>query len=360
VRLLARLVLVLLGLVVALGAIELAFRLEFSNDEIRYYIADPVPATGGRWVDHPFFPFVGRPNAEYDFQIPVNGVQANVKVKNNSYGFRSHELPTEKAAGDYFVIALGESTTWGSASETNALTWPELLEARLQAKYPERHVRVFNFGTQNVTVAYSVVALALIGMRIHPDLIIVYHGFNELGVAIAPNYRPDHSHFFRDLGMGLSWPGFQRTMPRILLSSYTIAYLSSLADQRIGANNLSFYVQWPIDFDESLDDEGVKRGMSRDWEHLMTVEALARGSGARTLYSTFQYFDGKDHSYELVNDSLREFFAAHDLEYVDQDVLIPDFDSTLQYDVCHFTRAGDEMMAENFFRKIVAEGFVVH
>ena len=355
---LKRLALVVLGLVVAFGAIELVLRLTFSPPEIARYVAAPAPAEGPFWVDHPFFPFIGRANAEYAIQVPVNGTDVNVSVKNNAYGFRSHELPFEKSPQDYFVITLGESTTWGAAAETNAATWPELLEARLQAKYPDRRVRVFNFGTNNSTLAYSVVALALVGSRIRPDLVIVYHGFNELGVATDHGYRVDHSHFFRDLALGFPWPTFQVHVASALLSSYTVAYVTGLLDERVGANNLATHVQWPIEFDTTLDDDGIRSAMTREWAHLETVESLARGSGASALYSTFQYFDGNDHTYQLVNESLRNFFAARALKYVDQDALIPDFDSRLQYDPCHFTRAGDEMMADNFFKAIVEAGYV--
>jgi hypothetical protein len=357
-RWLKRLGLILLGLVVALSAVELVLRMKFSPPEIAAYISAPMPEEGPRWVDHPFFPFIGRPNAEYEFSVRVNGADVAVKVKNNSYGFRSHEPSFEKSPADYFVVALGESTTWGAAAETNAATWPELLETRLQAKYPERRVRVFNFGTNNATLAYSIAALALIGSRVRPALIIVYHGFNEFGVAVDRGYRVDHSHFFRDLGLGFPWPTFQRHVPAALLSSYTVAYLTGKLDEKVGANSLATAVQWPIEFDESLDDEGIKRAMTREWEHLETVEWLARGSGANALFSTFQYFDGNDHGYQLVNESLRNFFSARGLKYVDQDALIPDFDSRIQYDPCHFTRAGDEMMAANFFDAIVKAGYL--
>jgi lysophospholipase L1-like esterase len=347
-----RLALVTLGLVVVFAAIEIACRLKFSSAEITRFISSPEPIEATRLVDHPFFPFVGRPSTNYELDVPIG---VHVGVSNNAYGFRSHELPTSKTPSDYFILAFGESTTWGDGAETNAATWPEVLEARLRARYPSRNVRVFNFGTQNATLPYSVVALALIGVHIQPDLVIVYRGFNELGPATARGYRYDHSHFFRNLSLGIQWQGFQRSIPRAFLASYAIAYLTGLADSAIGADNLSFYVQHPLEFDPSMDEEGVKRALTREWEHLLTVDAIARGYDAGTLFSTFQYYDGKDRLYRVVNDTLRTFFEKHRVAYVDPDALIPDFDRSLQFDACHFTRAGDELMAQNFFKKIVVD-----
>jgi lysophospholipase L1-like esterase len=354
----ARLALLVLGLIVALAAVEIAFRIAFSANEIREYVNSPLPMEAARWVDHPFLPFVGRPSTQYTLQVPVNGTQVDVTVMNNAYGFRSHELPATKAPSDYFVVTLGESTTWGSAAATNAETWPELLEAKLRARYPERNVRVFNFGTQNVTLPYSIVALALVGVHLHPDLVITYHGYNEFGAATADNYRIDHSHFFRDLQLDERWLGFQRSIPRALLASYAITYLTDQADRRLGANNLADYVQRPIRFDQSYHDEDVRRVLLRDWQHLRTVDALARGYGGTALFSTFQYFDGTDRFHQIVNETLRATFDQYGLAYVDEEALIPDSDRRLQYDPCHFTDAGNEVMAENFFQAIVARGLV--
>ena len=347
-----RLGLVVIGFAVVFALLEVVLRVRFRHGEIVTYVGEPVPDAASRWVDHPFFPFVGRSDAAYDIEVPVNGAEVVVHVQNNSYGFRSHEFPERKTPGDFFIVALGESTTWGAAAETNALTWPELLETRLRARYPTRNIRVFNLGTQNVTLPYSVVALSLFAPLTQPDLVITYHGYNDFGPATARGFRFDHSHFFRDLAIGLRFPGFQRSLPRRALSSYAIAYLSALADDAISANNLAYYVQRNITV-AHLDDEGIKRVLMREWEHMRTIDAVARGYGGTALFSTFQFFDGEDRHHRLVNESLRTFFTANRLAYVDQEALIPDSDTSLQYDPCHFTRAGDERMAANFFAYVV-------
>jgi lysophospholipase L1-like esterase len=351
-----RLSLAALGLLLAFAVLEVALRLTLTPEDVRRLTSPESPMEAARWADHPFLPFVGKPETTYTFDVPIEGVRNVVEVRNNAFGFRSHELPAEKKPSDYFVVAFGESTTWGAIAQTNAQTWPELLEAKLQARYPDRNVRVFNFGTQNATAAYSLVTLSLIGVHIHPDLVIAYHGFNEIGPALAPDYRSDHAHFFRNLALAHQWHGYQMSLPRSWLASYAVTYVTALLDERIGAHRLGFYVSWPIENPD--DDEDPEPALERSFEHLRTMAAVARGYGAAALFSTFQFYDGDDPLNRAYNVLLRKFFAENDFAYVDLDGELPDYDRSLQFDECHFTHVGRERVAESFYAKIVAEGFL--
>ena len=88
------------------------------------------------------------------------------------------------------------------------------------------------------------------------------------------------------------------------------------------------------------------------------MAAIARGNGAAVLFSTFQFYDGDNPFWRYTNETLKRLFEQEAIPYVDQDALIADYDRSLQFDVCHFTPAGDALMATNFFRKIVEEGFL--
>ena len=121
-----------------------------------------------RWQSHPFLTFVGRASETLEFD---HGDVVE-RVSNNSYGFRTHTFPETKTDEDFFVLCLGGRTTYGFRVPTNDQTWPELLEAKLRAQYPERNVRVFNLGLDEATTTASVVALGLVGVHVKPDLVI--------------------------------------------------------------------------------------------------------------------------------------------------------------------------------------------
>ncbi len=350
--------LILLGLLAGGVALELACRAIFSAEEIAGRVGPENPGVSAWWVDHPFLPFVGRSGVDYAMSTEEGGRPLLLRVRNNEYGFRAHELPdSPKAPEDYVIVALGGSTTWGAHAPTNAETWPELLEAKLGESYPARNVKVFNLGTSMGTSVYSVVALALIGVHLDPDLVIVYHGYNDEGPATSEGFRRDHSHFYSDLNLASRSFGFQAALPRWLLGSWAVVWASRLIDDALGAQSLASYVTDGGRFDQDLSaSEEVVARLKENWRTLEVIDAMARGRDARTLFSTFQFRDPDRH--REVNESLRALFADKRLDFVDQDALIPDHDPSLQYDVCHFTAKGRDLLAENFHRAIKERAWI--
>lgn len=345
---------VALGVGAAFAFVEVALRFTKGPGWAAEQLGPEVPETAARWEGHTFLPFVGRRSSEYEFDFPQEAGPARVRVRNNEEGFRSLELPREKRPEDYFIVTLGESTTWGAIAPTNAETWPERLAAKLQERYPARRVRAFNFGVQNANGAYSVVSLALLGIAVQPDLVIAYHGFNETASALATSYRFDHTHYFRDLDLEHSWHGFAASLPAWLRWSYVMILLASEADESIGARRLSFYIGDGSDLITPAESEWPAR-FERNWMTLQSIDSIARGHGAKALFSTFQFFNGDDPLYRAVNDSLRQFFQERKLDFVDLDTAMPDFDPGLQFDGCHFTHVGRERVADVFYQRIVAD-----
>jgi hypothetical protein len=202
--------------------------------------------------------------------------------------------------------------------------------------------------------------LALIGIHIQPDLVIDYEGWNDTGSSIAWNYRTDHSHYFSDLDPD-SVGVVQRFLPAWALSVRVIALATFVLENWLGINDLGSYVTkfslpWP----------DMRLGLQRTLNNFRTIHSIARGQGAETIFATFQFFQGS--SFATIpllegswsrSDAYRRFFDANGFLYVDQDLLIPDGDRTIQYDDGHFTAKGEKMMAQNFFDYIVARKLVV-
>jgi len=342
-----KLILVVSGVLLAFALIEVALRISISPDELKVTFNTASPADSARWVQHPFLPFAGRPNADYTFHNQRDSSTEHIQT--NSYGFRSHEFPTVKGPKDYFIVCLGESTTYGEAA-SNDLTWPEVLERKLQQHYPDRHIEVFNMGTDMATSVVSVVNLALIGTHLRPDLVIAYHGYNDAASIGTQNFRTDHSHFYTNLDPSKVWRGIERSLPRWALSSYAIAYAAGASDLVFRLNDLGNVVTQP-----RTDDPDRFKGMEANLRNLDTLSSIAKGRGGTALFSTFQFTDGNNPFNREFNERLRRFFQQKGFEYVDQDALIPDYDDSINTDECHFTQKGREMMAENFFQYIVRE-----
>jgi len=341
--------LIAFGLFAGFLAAELGLRL-FTPDGFWRHFDTASPLQSGRWVSHPFLPYAGGPDKEVVLKNDDQGIE---RIVTNSYGFRAHEFVEEKADGDYIILCFGGSTTYGYRVESNELTWPELLEARLSERYPDRNVRAFNMGLDMATTAMSVVNMGLVGVHLEPDLVIVYHGYNDLAAIGASNHRTDHAHFYGDLHAESVRRGYQSAVPGFLRNSYVVHLATGALDRRGGVNDLAREVQR-----ERFSDTDRFKGMESTLQNLATVGAMADGAGADTLYSTFQFADGQNPTYLEFNERLRAFFDEEGLDYVDQAALLPDNDPAINVDACHFTGEGRERLVENFHDRIVELGLL--
>jgi len=346
-----RLTLVAVGLVLGLVACEVALRLVTAAGGVP---VTPLRIEHGRWTAHPFLPFAGIPAAEYRLNDRTEQGELRFEhIKNNAYGFRSHEFPPGRGERDVYIVCLGGSTTYGRRVESNASTWPELLERRLAERYPDRHFTVFNLGIDRATSAVSVVNMALVAAHLDPHLVIVYQGYNDSAAMGARDYRTDHAHFYSDFDPARVWRGVQRSLPGWLAWSYAANRAAHALDRLLELNDLAAEVGKP-----RLESDDPYAGMDTMLGNLTTIRSIAEGAGARTLFSTFQFRDGDDPLHAGFNRHLREFFEGRGYDFVDQARLLPDRDPTINTDVCHFTPKGREMLADNFFQHIVEHGLV--
>lgn len=343
--------LIALGLLLALATIEAAVRIDRSLRPERYtglpVIGPSLTPAETRWVDHPFLPFVGRPNSEIADHHPEYG-GVRTLTTNNAHGFRSRPFADVREPGGRTVLTFGGSTTWGAIAETNATTWPGLLEDALRRHYPADDVRVFNFGTSTATSAFTAVTLATLGLHLNPDLVIVYHAKTDYEPLRRDDYRSDHAHYFRDLDLEKMWPGWVPSLPAAFGNSLAVTVAAAALDAEAQLGDLMTHVTRP-----GPANVDPAHGVSRLIAHLDTVHSIATGNGARALFSTFQFRDGETAALAAVNQALRDHFTAKRRHFVDQDSLIPDDSPDLHIDDCHLTRRGREWIATNFYDYIV-------
>lgn len=339
------LLLPLIGLLAACTLLEVATRIRFYPEGPGREFDTSFRSRTPRWIPHPFLPYAGPPNATITTE---NDDGSTERIVTNSYGFRTHEFADDPDPEEFRVLCFGESTTFGYKAADNDHTWPGLLESRLRRAYPEKKISVFNLGMDMATSAFSVVNLALIGVHLQPDLVIAYHGCNDVTVANASNYRWDHSHVFRNLDTSRS-AGVQARLPAWLLRSQAILVVSGTIDRWLGSLDLYKLATKPFPPAEKPDVT-----FSQLLVNLATLHSLASGVGSETLFSTFQFREGDVPLFHQYNQALRRQFRRRGWNWVDQDALLPDRDERLQVDSCHFSQAGREKLADNFFDAIVA------
>ncbi len=119
--------------------------------------------------DHPTRLWVQAPNL--DIELPEHG-----RLQTNKLGFRDGPVIIPKPAGEYRVLSLGESSTWGHGvrvEETYSAALQRLLERSGMS------ARVINAGIPAYTVQQSAIFLAEEGAELQPDVILVYHQTND-------------------------------------------------------------------------------------------------------------------------------------------------------------------------------------
>ncbi len=94
------------------------------------------------------------------------------KLSTNSLGFRSGEISIQKPKGEYRILILGDSATFGWPLNDRE-NYPYFLEKILRLKYPHKNIRVINAAVPGYTTFQGVQFLKEKGWSLSPNLIIV-------------------------------------------------------------------------------------------------------------------------------------------------------------------------------------------
>lgn len=118
--------------------------------------------------------------------LPLTDVAAPAAIRDrtrwvfhtNSRGFNSPEIPYQKPAGTFRVVALGDSSTfgWGVGAEEN---YPRLLESELERRNPRATIEVVNLGVCGYSSLQGRILLQREALRYHPDVMTLSYGSND-------------------------------------------------------------------------------------------------------------------------------------------------------------------------------------
>lgn len=252
-----------------------------SIDKLRPEELDPVAAAfkNSRIQPHPYLAYAGRPG----FQKPATDTDP-VLVAHNSMGFNSAEVSWKKPQGTYRIVCLGGSSTYGIGPSSTWTNWPVKLGEELSAR-AARPIEVVNLGCQGYSTFESQINLALRGVDLEPDLVVVYHTINDLRCALYPGVVRDNAHW------RAVWP-VERKLPLEAALEHSITYktwrryMTNWAEERM---NLGAYAI--VDFGKYAPDDYAQPtdsdlGFEAYRRNLMNIAALARAHGAEVLFVT--------------------------------------------------------------------------
>lgn len=116
-------------------------------------------------------------------------------LSHNSLGFRGEEFSPEKPDSVFRIVALGGSTTYTVKVNSNNKTYPALLEKILNEEYGYKNAEVINAGVPGYNSWESLINLQFRVLDLNPDLILIYHGTNDVHPRLVPKneYKGDNS-----------------------------------------------------------------------------------------------------------------------------------------------------------------------
>lgn len=310
----------------------------------------------------------------------------NDKNRHNSYGYRSKDISIPKPPGQFRIFCLGGSTVYtdnGSGGDYRK-SWPDLLEKYLQEK-GFGNVQVINSGADGWSSWESLIDLELKILDLEPDMIIIYHGINDIHPRFVwppEAYRGDNSGFraFNSLSSFMPSIFEYSTLLRIMMIKSGLTKPHAAFDKTIDKDADTYYgSQFLQQKAEGIYPQGIFKKISamRMLEinkpiyferNVRNMIAIAKNRGIKVLISTFAYSPLFTHQIEV---SSNEYIFAHKennllLERIAKNMNVDFFDlanklpnsKQYYYDGRHVTLEGATLQAELFGNFLINNGLV--
>jgi tetratricopeptide (TPR) repeat protein len=158
----------LIPLIVLIGICEMGLRVGGLD-------RSPIPSSdfvGGKYG-------IAQADEDLFWSLPpaITRQWGEITVTTNHLGLRSPEIG-EKRPGEFRILCLGESSTFGVKVENNQ-TYSSLLQTRLNDYYHTKRFTVINAGVSAYSSFQSLTYLKLRGLKLKPDLVLWYHEIND-------------------------------------------------------------------------------------------------------------------------------------------------------------------------------------
>lgn len=357
----AAMIFIALAMALLLAA-EVFFRLGYRlYVGFKYQPFPKVPFENLYIEPHPYIPFVNKRNFTTEKGGPANYplhkgkfffgqyTTNNLGFANGIKGDRNIAIP--KPDGLFRINCVGASTT-GNYIECDGqvFSYPMELESNLKSSMAVP-VEVNNCGQGGYNSADIMVRFALQVLDTKPDVVVIYHAYNDIRAYLTPGFESDYSHVRRNLGENYWKFAFAAKIPYVPLR-----FLNYLINQWLPGNIRNSLLDQVTkgSLDTNLDPS---IGLSVYQRNLQYIIDLCRCEGIQVVLSTYCHFlhDAiKDEPLHLLygrivkeeNEIMRRLADKNELKLVDNAVLVP-HDERYFVDSIHFTPAGMQLIASN-------------
>jgi lysophospholipase L1-like esterase len=348
-------------IVLFLGA-EAVFRLAYRFYVGSAYVPFPKVPFENIYVEpHPYIPFVYKRNFTTEkggpAAYPLHKGQFffgqyctnSLRFANGPGGNREIAIPKPKSL--LRINCIGASTTGNYIeSDGRAFSYPMELERILNSTM-SGPIEVNNCGQGGYNSADIMVRFALQVIDTQPDIVVIYHGYNDIRAYLTPGFESDYSHVRCNLGERYWKFALAAKIPYIPLK-----FLNFLVNQWLPCNIRNSLLDQVTKgtIDSSLDPTVGLGIYQRNLQHIID---LCRCNGIQVILSTYCHFlhDAiKDDPLHLLygrivkeeNEIMRRLAEDNELTLVDNAVLLPQ-EERYFVDSVHFTPEGMRLIASH-------------
>lgn len=271
-------------------------------------------------------------------------------TSHNSLGYRNNEFPLQKKDGAYRIVALGGSSTYTELVEDNDKTFTSVLERLLRDEYGYDSIEVINAGVPGYNSWESLINLAFRIPDLEPDLVIIYHGTNDVQTRfVKPSaYRGDNSGWRKQWRFPAVPLWEQSCLLRIL--SRRLGYSHQAVIETLVDSPTSYYR------DENPELVLKKNPPVYFQRNLENMIAIAKEQDIQIMLATWAYSPYfRDYAalpffqsaFDHHNEIIREIATAHEVPMFDFAALMPK-DSQYWADGRHVNEAGASIKGRFF------------
>lgn len=308
-------------------------------------------------------------DAEYGYALTPKFRDPTGSFTHNQLGFRGREITVEKPPGVFRIVIMGASTIYGiyvGDDETSA----SQLERRLNESQGTKKVEVINAGVPGWVSSETLHSLTGRVLRLHPDVILVADGRNEIFPQLFNNYRDDYRHY-RRADYDARDSNYQYK------NLFRVSYLSMLLMTRgpgyLGFSNRDENPSYAvIDYTNAPTDDDILRNAAQPARlnafrrNLEQIIRVCRENKVEPVLSTVPLMKEKYVSNniqanartmpviarqaETNNDLIRTVAGEFKVPLIDPALTLSRPD--LLVDDCHFNKRGEEAYADLMFKTI--------
>ena len=344
---------------------EIIFRISYKKYHgVEFRLFKKIPFSKLYVEPHPYLPYIYKknfdtaPSEKYNYPLHKNFYSA--KLKTNNYGFyngvngdRNIQIPKPKEL--YRVTCLGGSTTANYVSDGKKnYSYPLELENILRKK--RSSIEVNNCGTGGYNSADILVRFLLQTIETKPDLVIIYHAYNDIKSYLTQNFQEDYSHSRINLG-----EQYWRFKLRNIIPDLPIKFYNYLVNNWFPSN-----VRYSLldiiskgKFDLELD---YKKGLKVYERNLQNLIYIFQKNNINIILSSYCFYLHEDVKnsklnkiYQKIvteeNRVIEELAQKNNIKFVDCDSKIP---KNIEYflDTVHLTPKGMQFVANEISKAV--------